>query len=134
MGQHPARRSQGTQVGASQPEISVSVAEGTAVVTVRGALVRTVHNEQLTDVVASLCEFGERRVRLYAAGISAVDMNGLVTLVNCDALLNRVGGRLVVTMPSEILRLALRRTGLDQVLVIVGGAERDADKMPFPAK
>lgn len=103
-------------------------------VTVRGALVRTVHNEQLTDVVASLCEFGERRVRLYAAGISAVDMNGLVTLVNCDALLNRVGGRLVVTMPSEILRLALRRTGLDQVLVIVGGAERDADKMPFPAK
>ena len=103
-------------------DITVSVANGLAVVGLKGALVRG-EGTYLTEVIDWLRESGERRIALHATGVSAVDIDGLVALMECHAALSNSGGRLVIRMPSGTLRLALSRTGLDAILRIVDGPD-----------
>lgn len=100
-------------------EIRVSVADGCAVIGVHGAMRRGHSNDHLIEVIELLCESGERHVALHTAGVSAVDIDGLVTLMDCHTLMDAAGGCLLVKAPSSALRLALRRTGLDSLLTIV---------------
>ena len=102
-------------------DITVSVLNGLAVVGLKGRLVRGQGSDHLTEVVEWLCEAGERRIAVHAAGVTAVDVDGLVALIGCHASVSGSGGDLVLKMPSDPLRLALRRTGLDALLVIVDG-------------
>jgi anti-anti-sigma regulatory factor len=99
-------------------DITVSFPNGLAVVGLKGALVRE-EGAYLTEVVGWLRDAGDRRVALHAAGITAVDLDGLVALMECHVALSNAAGGLVIKMPSSPLRLALRRTGLDGVLRIV---------------
>lgn len=114
-------------------QITVSVADGLAVIGVQGAMRRGVATDQLLAVVETLCESGQRRVVVHAAGVSAVDIDGLVTLMDCQAALQGVGGSLLIRSPSPALRLALRRTGLDTVLEIVDAPGPDASRQSSPA-
>jgi anti-anti-sigma regulatory factor len=103
--------------------ITVSVANGLALVGVTGAIVRGDNSNHLAEVLEWLRECGENRVTLHAAGVSAVDIDGLVAIMDAHVAVKEVGGHLVIRAPSRALRLALRRTGLDTVLVIVEGPE-----------
>jgi anti-anti-sigma regulatory factor len=103
-------------------DITVSVAKGLTVVGLKGGLVRG-ESEYLIEVVSWLQQSGERRIVLHAAGVSAVDNDGLVALMECHAALSNSGGCLVIKVPSGQLRLALRRTGLEAVLRIVNGPD-----------
>ena len=109
-------------------QITVSVADGLAVIGVQGAMRRGHATDQLLAVVAMLSESGQRRVVVHAAGVSAVDIDGLVTLMDCQAALHGVGGSLLIKSPSRALRLVLRRTGLDTVLEIVDATRPDASR------
>jgi anti-anti-sigma regulatory factor len=113
--------------------ITVSIANGLAVVGLTGAMLRGHGSDHLTEVVEWLRESGERRIALHAAGVSAVDLDGLVALMDCHSAMAGVGGCLVIKMPSRPLRLALRRTGLDTVLKIVDGPELDPSPRSGPA-
>jgi anti-anti-sigma factor len=106
-------------------DITVSVVNGLAVVSLTGALVRGQGSDHLTEVVEWLCEAGEGRIALHTAGVSAVDVDGLVALLGCHASVSSTGGDLVINMPSGPLRRALRRTGLDELLRIVDGRSPD---------
>jgi len=101
-------------------DITVSVAHGLTVVGLEGALVRG-EGDYLIELVDLLHESGERRITVHAAGVSAVDIEGLMALMHCHAALSGSGGCLTIKMPSSQLRVALRRTGLDAVLRIVDG-------------
>lgn len=114
-------------------ELTVSVANGCAVIGVQGAMLRGHTGDHLIELVELLCESGERRVALHAAGVSAVDIDGLVALMDCHAVANHAGSRLVIRRPSSALRLALRRTGLDTVLEIVDDPESDPIRRSGPA-
>lgn len=107
-------------------DITVSVAHGLTVVGLKGALVRG-EGDYLIELVDWLHESGERRITLHAAGVSAVDTDGLMALMQCHAALTGTGGCLIVKTPSSQLRAALRRTGLDAVLRTVGGRDSARD-------
>jgi anti-anti-sigma factor len=102
--------------------ITVSVANGSAVIDLKGELVHK-EGDYLIEVVHLLQESGERHIALNAAGVGMVDIDGLVALMECHAALSKGGGSLLVKRPSSQLRVALRRTGLDTVLRIVEGPE-----------
>ena len=106
-------------------DMTVSVLDGLAVVSLRGALVRGQGSDHLAELVEWLCEAGERRIALHTAGVSAVDIDGLDALLGCHVSVSSVGGDLVIKMPSRPLRLALQRTGLDALLRIVDGRSPD---------
>jgi anti-anti-sigma regulatory factor len=110
-------------------DITVSVAHGLTVVGLKGALVRK-EGEYLIEVVDWLHESGERRITLHAAGVTAVDIDGVMALMQCHSALTSHGGSLIIKMPSGQLRLVLNRTGLDAVLRIVD----DPDPLPFRAR
>jgi anti-anti-sigma regulatory factor len=99
-------------------DVTVSVVNGLTVVGVSGALVRG-EGDYLVELVDWLRETGEGRITLHAAGITAVDVDGLAALMQCHSMLSASGGCLLIKMPSRRLHLALRRTGLDGVLWIV---------------
>jgi anti-anti-sigma regulatory factor len=103
-------------------DITVSVAKGLTVVGLKGGLVRG-EGDYLLEVVSWLHQSGERRIVLHAAGVSTVDNDGLVALMQCHAALSGSGGCLVIKMPSSQLRLALRRTGLETILRIMNGPD-----------
>ena len=100
-------------------DITVSVAHGLTVVGLKGALVRS-EGSYLIELIDWLQQSGERRITLHASGVSAVDTDGLMALMQCHAAVTATGGCLIVKTPSNQLRAALRRTGLDAVLRIVG--------------
>ena len=106
-------------------DITVSVLNGLAVVSLKGALVRGQGSDHLTEVVEWLCEAGEGQIALHSAGVSAVDIHGLVTLLRCHASVSVSGGDFVIKMPSGPLSVALRRTGLDAFLQIEDGRSPD---------
>jgi anti-anti-sigma regulatory factor len=99
-------------------DITVSFPNGLALVGLKGALVRG-EGDYLTEVVGWLRDAGDRRIALHAAGVTAVDLDGLVALMECHTALNQAAGCLVIKMPSAALRAALRRSGLDAVLRIM---------------
>lgn len=106
-------------------DMTVSVLDGLAVVSLKGALVRGEGTDHVMELVKWLCETGERRIALHTAGVNAVDIDGLKTLVGCHVSVSSAGGELVIKMPSRPLRLALQRTGLDALLQIVDGRSPD---------
>ena len=114
-------------------EITVSVTNGFAVIGFRGAMLRDHACHHLVDVVKLLSECGERYVALHAAGVSAVDSDGLAALVDCHAAMDGLGGCFIIKRPSAALRLALRRTGLETILEIVDGPELDRSRRYGPA-
>ena len=103
-------------------DITVSVAHGLTVVGLKGALVRG-EGDYLIELVDWLHESGERRITFHTAGVSAVDADGLMALMQCHTALSGTGGCLIIKMPSRQLRVALRRTGLDALLRIVDGPD-----------
>lgn len=110
-------------------DLTVSIKRGLAIVGASGTLLRGRGAEQVTEMVQWLLECGERRIVLHAAGVTAVDLDGLVALMDSHVEAKDAGGSFVVAAPSAIVRLALRRTGLDQVVEI---AERTgAGRMPL---
>lgn len=105
-------------------EITVAVVQGLTVVGLKGALVRG-EADHLVRIVEWLQEFGERWIALHAAAVDAVDVDGLTALVECHAALSASEGCLFVRTPSRRLDEALRRTGLDRVLRVVGDLHAD---------
>ena len=109
-------------------DVAVSVVNGLAVVSLKGALVRGAA-DHVTEIVEWLCEDGERWIALHTAGVTVVDVDGLVALVDCHAFVNNYGGHIAIKMPSDPLVQALRRTGLYALLEIEDpsdGYNRDA--------
>lgn len=109
-------------------DIAVSVVNALAVVSLKGALVRG-QGDHVTEIVEWLCEEGERRIVLHTAGVTVVDVDGLVALVDCHAFVNNCGGHIAIKMPSGPLVQALRGTGLPALLEIedpIDGCDRDA--------
>jgi anti-anti-sigma regulatory factor len=103
-------------------DITVSVAKGLTIVGLKGGLVRG-EGDYLVELVGWLHESGERRITLHAAGVSAVDTDGLMALMQCHVALLGAGGCLIIKRPSSQLRLALRRTGLEAVLRVMNGPD-----------
>lgn len=103
-------------------EITVSRGHGRTVVTVAGPLIARQSADQLTEIVGWLCDAGERLVLLDAAGVTGIDIDGVVALLDGHARLRDLGGSLALRRPSPPLRLALRRTGLDAVLELQDGS------------
>lgn len=103
-------------------DLTVTIKRGLAIVSATGPVLRSDGVEQLTEMLQWLHECGERRIALHAAGITAIDLDGLVALMDSHVDLKEAGGSLVITAPSPSVRLALRRTGLDSVLDIAQGS------------
>lgn len=103
--------------------ITISVANGAALVSVSGAIRRGDDSAHLAEVIEWLCERGANHVTLHAADVNAVDIHGLVAITDAHVAVREAGGHLVIRAPSRALRLALSRTGLDTVLMIVESPE-----------
>jgi anti-anti-sigma regulatory factor len=108
-------------------EITVSVVQGWTVVGLKGALVRG-EADHLVEIVEWLQEFGERRIALHTAAVDAVDVDGVTALVECHAALGASEGCLFVRTPSRRLHDALRRTGLEKVLLLTTGRRPAPDR------
>ncbi|MBY0493912.1 MAG: STAS domain-containing protein [Cyanobacteria bacterium] len=99
-------------------ELTVTIKRGLAIVGAIGPLVRGRGAEQVTEIVRWLIECGERRIVLHTAGVTAVDLAGVVAVMDSHVDAKDAGGSLVIAAPSPALHTALRRTGLDQALDI----------------
>lgn len=105
--------------------LTVTISRGLAIVGASGPLLRGGGAEQLTEMVQWLLECGERRIVLHAAAVTAVDLDGLAAVMDSHVDAKAAGGSFVVAAPSAIVRLALRRKGLDQVVEIAERANTD---------